>query len=306
VQRLTMFITADGEWLSPGTPEFLDALGDPDPDYDAAAFAVRNLGFIKFQIIERSIIEIELHPRNVGLAALLVAQQQLMSSTVRLFRVKYFETEWHSEISSSAEQTITRLSELCAPVFSPPTLDRFQVEPQDLSRLFEDQLNPLRPLAQKWRVSFGKFDPTIISLAVTYRLLSRLMIVGIKPSQSDPTWRFIGDGHKWIGNEYKLHGLGEKVANMPDKDYGGWATEYYRSVAASGDPRYDIVTGSVQYEDETGKPLKPVRYERLMLPWRTQSDEIFVTMCSRRFGMDDVPSLKAEVDREASMSAMSS
>jgi hypothetical protein len=306
VHRLTMLITPDGEWLSPETPEFAAALGDPDPDYDSVAFAVKNLGFIKFQVIERSIIEIELHPRTVGLAGLLVVQQQLLSSTVGLFRIKYLDEEWRSEISSSTEQTITRLSELCAPVFSPPSSERFVVEPQDLSLLLSDEHNPLRPLVQKWRVSFGMFDPTIISLAVTYRLLSRLMIAGIKPSQSDPVWRFIGDGHQWIGAQYKVHGLGETVANMPDKDYGGWATEFYKSVAASGQPRYDLVTGSVKYEDESGKPLKPVRYQRLMLPWRTSSDEIFVTMCSKRFGFDDIPALEFEADREARTSAMSS
>jgi len=306
VQNLTMLITQEGEWLSPDTPEFFAALGDPDPDYDSVGFAVKNLGFIRFQMIERSIIEIEFHPRNVGMAALLVVQQQLLTATARLFRIKYFDKVWHSEISSSAEQTITRLSELSAPVFSEPTSDRFRVEPQDLSLLFEDEHNPLRPLVQKWRVSFGVFDPSIISLAVTYRLLSRLMIAGIKPSHCDPIWRFIGDGHQWIGADYKLHGLGQTVANMPDKDYGGWATAFYKSVAASGQPRYDLVTGSVQYEDERGKPLKPVRYQRLMLPWRTASDEIFVTMCSKRFGFDDIPSLEAETRRDSSRLAMSS
>lgn len=306
MHRLTMLITPDGEWLSPDTPEFAAALGDPDPDYDSVAFAVKNLGFIKFQMIERSIIEIEFHPRNVGLAGLLVVQQQLLSSTVRLFRVKYFDTEWHSEISSSAEQTITRLSELCAPVFSPPPNERFQVEPQDLSLLFDDEHNPLRPLAQKWRMSFGVFDPTVISLAVTHRLLPRLVIAGIKPHQSDPIWRFIGDGHQWLGKQYKFQGLGEKVADIPDKDYGGWVTEFYKSVASSGQPRYDFVLGSVRYEDETDKPVKPVHYERLMLPWRTPSGEVFVTGCTRKFGTDDIPALDFAVDREATTSVMSS
>jgi hypothetical protein len=306
MQRLTMLITPDGEWVSPDTPEFFAALGDPEPDYDSAAFAVKNLGFIKFQMIERSIIEIELHPRNVALPALLVVQQQLLSSTVQLFRIKYLDDAWRSEISSSAEQTITRLSELCAPVFSLPTSERFHVEPQDFSLLFDDEYNPLRPLAQKWRMSFGVFDPTVISLAVTYRLLPRLLIAGLKPHQSDPTWRFIGDGHQWIGKQFKFNGIGEKVADVPDKDYGNWASEFYRSVAANGQPRYDFVTGSVRYEDERGKPVKPVHYERLMLPWRTPSGEVFVTSVTRRFGTDDIPALGFAAEREARISAMSS
>jgi hypothetical protein len=307
VQRVTTLITPDGGWVLPGSAEFLEALGDCSPDYDAIAFAVKNLGFIKFQIIEQLIIEIELHPRNVQLPALLVAQQQLVSpGSAKLFRITHFDREWHSEISSSAEQTMTRLSELCAPSFSPPSTDRFIVEPRDLSELFADELNPLRSLVQKWRMSFGIFDPSVISLAIAHRLLPRLVIAGVKPLQSDPTWRFIGDGHNWLGSDYKVRGLGEKVANMPDKDYGNWVTEFYRSVATSGQPRYDFVTGSVRYEDENGKPVKPVHYERLMLPWKTPSDEVFVTGCTRKFGTDDIPSLDTTAERDSKKAAMSS
>ncbi len=306
VQRLLMMVSPDGEWLSPDTPDFLAAVGDPAPDYDAVAFAVKNLGFIKFLLIERSIVEIELHPFAVELPALLVVQQQLMTSVVRLFRIRYFDTEWHSEISASAEQTISRLSELCVPVFTPPASERFHVLPQDLSVLFADEDNPLRLLAQKWRMAFGVFDPTVISLAVKHALLPRLVIAGLKPHQTDPTWRFIGEGHHWIGNQFKFHGIGERVADMPDKDYGGWVTEFYKSVAQSGQPRYDFITGSVRYEDEKGKPLKPVRYERLMLPWRTGSGEVFVTGCTRRFGTNDIPALDRSSVRDAKTFAMSS
>lgn len=302
----TMLITPNGQWVSPDTSEFFAALGDAEPDYDAVAFAVKNRGFIKFRVIEQSLVEIELHPRTVELQALLAAQQQLVTTPVKLFRIKFFDTEWRSEISASAEQVVARLSELCAPVFTPPSMERFRVEPQDFSSLFADEQNPMRPLAQKWRISLGHFDPGVISLAVTHRLLSRLMIAGIRPGPSEPTWRFIGDGHKWIGNNFRVGGLGDKVENMPDKAYGEWATKFYQSVATTGQPRYDFISGAVQYEDEAGKPLKPVRYERLMLPWKTPTDEVFVTMCSKRFGTDDLPSLEAESSHLASSSSATS
>lgn len=276
----TMLIAPDGQWVSSDTREFFEALGGPAPDHDAVAFAVKNRGFIKFRVIEESLIEIELHPRNVELLALLAAQQQLVTTPVKLFRIKFFDTEWRSEISASAEQVVARLSELCAPILALPSMDRFRVEPQDFLSLFADEQNPMRPLAQKWRISLGRFDPGVISLAVTHGLLSRLMIAGIRPGPSEPIWRFIGDGHKWIGNNFRVVGLGAKVENMPDKAYGKWATKFYQSVATTGQPRYDFISGSIQYEDEAGKPLKPVWYERLMLPWKTPTDEVFVTMCS--------------------------
>lgn len=277
----TILVTPDGDWVSPGSSEFLAILGDDSPDYDSVAFAIKNHGFIQFKMFDESLLEIELFPRNVELPALLVAQQQVQSSPAGLYRIRYFDQRWRSEISSSAEHTIARLSELCAPVFTQKVTDRFLVEPRDLSTLFDDPDNQLRPLAQKWRASFGHFDPSVISVAVEHRLLSRLMIAGVKPRKSDPIWRFIGEGHKWIGGQYQMHGLGEKVEYMPDKDYGVWATHYYKSVAHAGQPRYDYVTGSIHYEDERGKPLKLISYERLMLPWKTPSDEVFVTMCSR-------------------------
>src|SRR5271167_3373453 len=139
VKRLTMLVTSDGRWVIEDSAEFLAALGDPDPDYDAALFAVKNLGFIRFQILDSSIVEIELHPRNVQLPALLAVQQQLLSSQVRLFRIKYFDTAWHSEIMTASEPAISRLSELCAPAFAPQPTEKFLVEPRDYSTLFSNE-----------------------------------------------------------------------------------------------------------------------------------------------------------------------
>lgn len=290
MQGVTMLVNGNGDWLLPDTPEFFEAFGDPSPDYDAVSFAVKNLGFIKFQIFGQSIAEIELHPRNVQMPALLAVQQNLLSSEVTLFRIKFFDTEWRSEISSSREHVIARLSELCSPLFMPEPTERFRVEPQDIAKVFSEG-NWARPLAQKWRVSFGQFDPSVISLSLTHKLLNRMVIVGVKPPAQEPVWRFIGDGHKWIGNQFLISGIGDRLENMPDKEYGAWATSYYKMVAFSGQPRYDLITGAIQWEDEDGRPRRWYRYERLLLPWKTPSKEVFVTLCSRPVGaLDEIKS----------------
>jgi hypothetical protein len=281
MQHFTMLVTPDGEWVSPNTPEFFAALGDPDPDYDAVAFAVKNLGFIKFQVIQHSIIEIELHPRNVELPALLAVQQQLLSSDVKLFRIKHLDNNWHSEILSSAESAIERLSNLCAPAFSPVKTNRFLVEAQDYHTLFDNEECPFRPLAQKWRMSFGVFDPSVISLAVNHQLISRMMIIGVKPRKQEPVFRFIGDAHLWLGRSFYANSIGDKVQDQPDKEYGEWVSEFYKSVATTRQPRFDLVTASLQFENEPGAPRRAVTYERVMLPWKTPSDEMFITLCSR-------------------------
>jgi hypothetical protein len=286
VKRLTMLVTSDGRWVLEDSAEFLAALGDPDPDYDAPLFAVKNLGFIKFQILDRSVVEIELHPRNVQLPALLAVQQQLLSSQVGLFRVKYFDTAWRSEIMISSERAISRLSELCAPAFAPPPRERFTSEPKDFSSLFSDEGNPLRLLAQKWRVSFGYFDPTVISFAIDHQLLSRMMIAGVKTRATDPVFRFIGDGFKSLDDGYPFHAIGEKIENLPDKDYGGWVSEFYKSVARTAQPRYDLVTAAIEAQPAAHK-FFVTRYERLLLPWKTPSDEVLVTVVSKTVGEEE-------------------
>jgi hypothetical protein len=282
-----MLVTSEGQWLLEDSTEFRAALGDPNPDYDATLFAVKNLGFIKFQILDGSIVEIELHPRNVQLPALLAVQQQLVSAEVRLFRIKYFDTVWRSEILTAAEPTICRLSELCAPAFQPSITERFLVEPRDYSTLFTDTTSPLRFMVQKWRMSLGYFDPGLIPFAIKHELFSLMAIAGVKVRGGDPVFRFIGDGFKWMENEYQFHGIGERIENLPDKEYGGWLSEFYKSVATSGQPRYDIVTAAIQTDPEKRTPYL-TRYERLLLPWKTRSDEIFVTLSSKKLiDMDD-------------------
>jgi hypothetical protein len=278
VKRLSMLVTSDGRWVLEDSAEFLAELGDPEPDYDAAQFAVKNLGFIKFQVLDGSIVEIELHPRNVELPALLAVQQQLLSAQVKLFRIKYFDTAWRSEIMISSEAAVSRLSELCVHDAVPSSSDRFIVEPQDYTRLLGQTENPLHLMLQKWRMSFAHFDTSVIPFAIKHQLLSRMVIVGVKPRLAEPVFRFIGDGHaNWLDSNEHLHVIGEKLENLPDKDYGGWTSEFYKRVASTGEPRYDHVTAAIHRRPDT----YVTHYERLLLPWKTSSDEILVTLWSR-------------------------
>ena len=274
-----MLVTAEGKWVLPDSEGFHAALGDPDPDYDAVGFAVRNLGFVKFQVLDRLVTEIELCPRNVDLRALLAVERLLCEGGTNLFRIRWLAEEWHSEISASAKHTLARLRELCAPTFEPVMTERFRVEPREFGTIFSGEENPLRAMAQKWRVSFGNFDPNVLTVAMKNDLLSRMMVIGIKPQDKEPEWRFIGDEQRWLDSSYRFSGVGQKVGEMPDKEYGGWVREFYKAVADSDQPRYDAVTAEIQYNADTGKPRRIVRYDRLLLPWKTPSDELFVTSC---------------------------
>jgi hypothetical protein len=147
--------------------------------------------------------------------------------------------------------------------------------------LMRDAGNPLRLLTQKWRTSFGHFDSSVIGLAFTTNLLPLMVIVGFDKQESDPIFRFIGPGHVWAGQKFQIDGVGEKVENIPDREYGHWVSEIQRAVASSAQPRYDVVTADMRVVDAAGRPKTTRRYERLLLPWRTPSGEVFITSCAR-------------------------
>ena len=222
-----------------------------------------NLGFIKFEILNQTIIEIELHPRNVDQLALFSVQRQLLSSEIGLFRIKHFsDSAWRSEISSSAEHAIVRLTELCTPAFMPSSSARFSAEPRDSTALFRSSSrapHPLRIIAQKWRISFGHFDLNVVSLAARHNV--QMAIVGVKSRERDPRFRFFGVGNEWAGDTFKAAAPGEKVENMPDKEYGGWASQFFRSVArlraAALRPRHrrDAVSGGTR-QAAAERPLR--------------------------------------------------
>lgn len=294
MQQLTMLVTAEGKWVLPDSDEFLAALGDPEPDYDAVGFAVRNLGFVRFQVLDRLVTEIELCPRNVDLRALLAVERLLCDAGTNLFRVRWLADEWHSEISASAERTLARLRELCAPAFKPPPTDRFQVDAQDPSVLFDTQCGrstPLGRLAMKWRVAFGNFDEKVLEIAGRNNLLPLTAIVAFDTREAAPVFRYIGNGHRYMTRQFHVDGIGEKVENMPDREYGHWITEFHRSVVSSGQPRFDQITATIDGDGDDGMHRRSLAYHRLLLPWRTPSGELLITSCAAKLEPDRATNL---------------
>jgi len=304
VEQLTVLVTSDGRWVLPGSEEFLAALGDPGPDYDAVDFAVRNLGFIKYQILDRLVTEIELHPRNVDPRALNAIEKQLAEPPTKLFRIKYLDTDWRSEISASAEHTLERLRELCAPVFVPPPAEKFIAELKDQSVLSRDGAPSLRLLARRWRTAFGTFDTNVLSFAIDHQFLPRMVIAEITPGSYDPVFRFIGDGLIAMGKGLQVEGVGRRLENVPDKDYGQWLAEFYKAVAVSGQPRYDIVTARVR--DPARKDAESIHYERLLLPWKSGSGGMLVSLVSNRVAEPAAPKFPASAGESTKKLAKSS
>jgi hypothetical protein len=272
----TFLVSPIAEWLADGSDELHSAIGYTEPDFDASGFAVKNLGFIRVLVIGENLVEVTLHPRNAESAAVASVSSRLRDTRAVLYRLRYLTTHWQSEVFSNAQQLINRMLLLCSPAVVMPRDKRYSVEPLDYMSLFMDPTNRLRPLLQKWRASFNQFDNTLIPFAAKQGLLPRTMIISVKQGSADPTFRYIGEDFVFFGEDFAFEAIGNSIKNQPDKSYGEWVADFYKTVAQSGLPRYDFVDAVIQRSDREPR----TRYERLMLPWKTASDEVLVTLCS--------------------------
>jgi hypothetical protein len=285
MQVTTVLISPQGAWFAGSGPALNEAIGYPDPDFDVAAFAVRNLGYIKVETIENILLDIEFHPLHVAPAALAAAQDHLAASLQRLVRLRYLAQEWRTEIAVSADQAARRLSELCVPfqaIANDVPYKATRLGDRALFSQAEDSAR--RALFQKWRASFHQFDDTILPFAIRRGLAGSMTVVGVLPGADEPVFRYIGEQFWGFGSDFFLRAIGEKVQHQPDKLFGEWVAQFYREVAASRHPRFDRVDARI---DNSARGIE-YRYDRLMLPWSTPSGEVLITVCSR-FLPDDAP-----------------
>jgi hypothetical protein len=113
VQGAGMLVAPDGSPVGEHSPEFLvDVLGDPDPDYDAALFAVKNLGFVLLRQ-SAALLEVTVHPRAVAWPAVDAVIGIMASSSAETFAIKHLQQDWRREIATSAGAASAKFLELC-------------------------------------------------------------------------------------------------------------------------------------------------------------------------------------------------
>ena len=290
----TALISPEGTWLPASGSALHQALGYPAPDFDAPGFAVRNLGYIKFEMIEDALIDIECHPMHVSPAALAAAQRHLEASGHRLFRLRYLTDDWHTEVIVNATLAARRMGELCMQPQQPNQSDRFQATELDLAQLSAAEDDARYALLQKWRASFGHFDDTVLPFVFKHGLGRSLMVIGMKPHRAEPVFRYIGEGFWGWGPDFYISAVGDRVENQPDKSYGEWVVQFYREAATSGRPRFDHVEARI----ENSVRGKHYSYERLILPWSTGSGEMLLTLSSRMLSAEASGTLASDAPRD--------
>ncbi len=285
MHHVSLLATADGRWIPSDGAELLDLLGDSTPDFDPVGFVVRNLGFVQYDVFADNFAQITLFPKRVAMPALEAVQQRILSDTIRLFRLDYLDDEtkrWTQQLAMSPREAIGRLNRLCGAFDAAAATGPYHMESLDLGAVMTDETHPAHALVRKWRSSFYRFDETVLPFIQRCGLSTEWMVISVDLKAREPRFRYIGEAYRLLyGDEFFLRGLGERVSDQPDQAYGSWVSPFYVEVAATWQPRLDRCTAEVKKS-----VLGRYDYERLILPWSTESDEIFLTLSSRLVDKD--------------------
>lgn len=256
-------ITPQGHWLKPGSEQYYNFIEYDSADFDVVGYALRNMGAIAVGFAGDTLC--------VALRLPLIAGEGLKSLIARLGRIAKGEVRvdiltdaWRSEVYNSGIEAGCRLESLRAHAEDASYPHSGGVtEPLSLSSVMIQDNHPMKPVLQKWRANFNRFDDTVLDFITEKGLLDRTVIASVD-GEGEPIFSFIGSGFRFYGRRFPVEAIGGKVRDQPDKDYGLWTDQIYRDTVHQEQPRLEQVRASIRSGDSV---VHHTKYSRLLLPW---------------------------------------
>lgn len=276
-QAGTFYFAPEGDILVAGTPPFYERLGYRNPDFDLGDYAVRNMGFVAVNRATPIRLRVRFRPALLTGAAIDAVCRYVGKREASEIEINHFGSEWATEIWSNDGRLTQRLAELCVlPAASPSRQNPFDIKPLEIANAAKDYSNPLKPLFQKWRSSFTKFDDTTLGFMARFGYMSRLILVS-RDSGQTPVFKYFGNAVRLYDEDTTLQLIGQPIDQQPDKKYGEWINAQYQGMLDARQPRLDSI--EFPQKQENGETCR-IGYDRLLLPWTSARGVPVITSVS--------------------------
>lgn len=279
-RRISVLIDDQGTCWPAGSRELFARLGNSDPDFDMAGYAVRNLGFIEVEGDADS-IQLRLRPSTIDPKALAALFYLLSDTTPRRVVLGYFINAWGYEICPGNEKVFVRIEELVQDAARRRSDGAYLSTRKDPAGLVDSRDTLLSFLFAKWRASFGVFHDSMMDDLATLGLLDRTLIVDYYGGSDILIIKNWGKGLRFFGSDWTTKAPGHSMENQPDRDYAAWVARGYREAVQAKGPIFEQIDAVIRAQANS-----PTRreYERLILPWRTPHGDVVLTGTSMLVG----------------------
>jgi hypothetical protein len=239
-------------------------LGYREPDFDAPAYSVRNLGFIHVRQHEEG-VRVSLRSGTFSLLSLTATLYALIDRRPRRIVLAVFWGEdWSYEMFTSLGSFAERTEDLAAgePIAGRP---RWLAVEKKLDTLALPAFEKVQPVVALWKANRGRFGEDLYQVLRATDLLQRAVLVRKLPRSSRLVYEHFGGGIKMMRPCETFTMIGRDAHDVPDKDYGGWVAENYGEALSGRRLRLDGVRATVGTSQAA---TLRVRYDRLLMPWR--------------------------------------
>ena len=252
-------------------------LGYVDARVDLASWAVRERGAIHIRSIEDG-VRVTLRPGGFSRVALAGALQALNDlAPPRIMLVIRSGSETQAELFTSVFAFIERAEQLAS---EPPIeikVPRYSVQ-RSLRNLTTAPFAMVRPIVDLWRERRGELGDEVHRLVVAQGLLHRMILVRKAGGSERLVTEHFGPGIMIMRPCESLQTVGRDFyEHHRDRPYGAWVADAYAEALWRRHPRLESVRAVIQTSADTA--LR-VRYDRLIMPWRSGANDLFAMALS--------------------------
>jgi hypothetical protein len=273
-------IDRHGRLWDPYDEQLLVLLGDPDPDYDILAYAVRNLGAIDLEIRDQLAV-IRFRRQTVTRVAVEAMLDVLVRDSLREIAIHCESENWTEKKFSDPTEAVAWIE--ANGIVSGGEARSLVATARRLEALSERRLSRVEEpedrfalVFKKWRMSQGRFNSEVGSFLIRFGLLDRTSLVS-EAGDGQLIIEHAAPAYKTYDNydkSWSLLAQGKRVSDQPDPEFGRWIDSTYRAVLNQKEPRFEHVDAVVQ---APGTEPYRFRYNRLLLPWRSETGARLIT-----------------------------
>jgi hypothetical protein len=264
---LTFLVDEAGDLWNAASSDFHHRLGVSKPDFDIAAFAVKNFGWVEIAYGKRR-MSVRLRPAGVEPNAVRFLQNVLKGTDKTEILLSSWRQGWSKERFSNPGAALVRLETLLAPVHERRSA-RFTATPVPIEQIFRDKQLNLIEHFQMWRSQLGRIETDdAVELARSAKI-TRTSVVERSDGSASFVYRHIAATIRHHDDATRLKLIGTDISHSPDRDYGSWCIEQgYRLAVSSAQPVVQDVQAIIRRHN--GSVLH-TSYRRLFTAYKTAS-----------------------------------
>ncbi len=277
--------------LCEAVPEVVEMLLDyPDADFDIAAYAVRNLGWIEISLDRPAgRIEAKFRALTVSFGAVSALYALLSNSDWKTIRFEYDLFGWMTETYEDSGTACAALHVVVRSVidfFHHPPYTAVEKNPASLHEEDAGGSKILDSVLDLWRERSGDIANDVTHGMREIGILPRLMLIGMDSSGSNGQFQYIGTGFTLYGDRWPREAIGRNIREQPDRAYAARVVDSCMMAALSSSPSYTHVDACIAMPDQ--EPRRS-RYKCLKTPWTNSGGDRVLMITSVLTPDVDIP-----------------